>query len=116
MPTAARYHLDLADVLAELDPTRRHVSEIGREVRVALSLAPNRPAVLFDAGRLLLLAAVPAEESPSDTTLRLALVQDCFRQAMEADVAYGSLIYPLVQATMGGRSALLAVTPHTVEA
>ena len=116
VPTAARYHLDLADVLAELDPTRRHVSEIGREVRVALSLAPNRPAVLFDAGRLLLLAAVPAEESPSDTTLRLALVQDCFRQAMEADVAYGSLIYPLVQATMGGRSALLAVTPHTVEA
>jgi len=133
-PTVARYHLDLADVLAELDaPRRRGLAdddepakrEIAREAQVALWLAPNRPAVLFDAGRLLLLAGAPVEESLRDPmttrprsgrTRRFDVVRDCFRRALAADASYGSLVYPLVQATMGGRSALLAVTPRTVGA
>ncbi|KPJ70702.1 MAG: hypothetical protein AMS14_10160 [Planctomycetes bacterium DG_20] len=111
-PTVAQYHLDLADVLAELDPRS---PEVAQQARIALWLAPNTPAVLFDGGRLLLAEAV-ALEPAEERKRQLAAVQDCFRRAMYADPSYGALIYPLVRATMGGQSVLLAVTPRTVAA
>ena len=111
-PTVARYHALLAEVLVELDPA---APEIQRETDVALWLAPKGPATLFAVGRVLLLQTLDATFA-QDKETTFAMIRDCFRGAIYAEPSYADLVYPMVQRVMGGRTALLAVTPRSLRA
>ena len=111
-PTKADYHSDLADTLLELDPRDPAVQ---RETRIALSLAPNQPAILFNTARVLLAQA----RTEADAEAREALLDVClasFRRAIHGDPAYAVVVYPIVRAALPGPRALLAVTPRSIRA
>ena len=77
----------------------------------ALWLAPSKPRMLFNAGKILL----QQSEKPQDEAKR-GLALEYFRRAILVDPSYVDSIYPLVQAVQGSISALSDVTPRTLRA
>jgi hypothetical protein len=84
-----------------------------REAQAALRLAPNKPGVLFTAGKIVLVNTVNRGQSPEESGA-WDFVNDCFRRAIASDETYAERIYSLVQSTLGGADALFAVTPETI--
>ena len=111
-PTKAEYHLFLADIIGERDPAS---PEASLRAETARWLAPNKPAVLYESGRILL-SQVMEHKPLRGNKDALGIVQEQFRRALYADPSYASRIYPLVEMAVGSREALLAVTPRTLGA
>ncbi len=119
-PHIARYHLNLSSVLAQLVAANSaagdgssSTEEAMKEAESAIVLAPGKPAVLFDAGKIFTAESFASGQSdPSGKAMSFAV--SCFRRAMLSDSKYAEKVYALVPAAMGGREALIKVTPKTI--
>ncbi|MBI5118035.1 O-antigen ligase family protein [Candidatus Poribacteria bacterium] len=123
-PTVARYHLALGRVFGELNQTSEQAAH---RAEVGVAFAPNKPAILFDAGQLMLAGNVGRrhglEEDPVD------MARKYFRAALRSDPDYADRVYSFVanggtstfaneigppkRAFAGSDIDLLSVTPKT---
>ncbi|NQU08003.1 MAG: tetratricopeptide repeat protein [Candidatus Abyssubacteria bacterium] len=111
-PTVARYHATLASVTAELEPASTLAL---LRAETAGAFAPNKPGILYNAGRIFL-AQAPAGKRRDKANRAPDMAYEYFRRAMFADPSYSGRIYSLVESTGGGRSDLMSVTPQTISA
>ena len=109
-PTMARYHILLAAITGERERTSR---ESLRQAEVGTTFAPNKPEVLYEAGRIFYTQALRDEFAGIDTDA-LEMTNEYFRKAMSADPKYATYIYPLMRSVSAGHAALLSVTPQTL--
>ena len=115
-PGTARYQIRLAGVLAELaaaNPAGPDAGEARTRTEVALWLSPAKPGILFDAGRVFAARGLALGAGEGDEDLDRSIA--CFREALAADSGYAEKIYPLARNVLGGKEALIRVTPPTVE-
>jgi O-antigen ligase len=118
-PTRAAYRLERSEWLLALararsrddadDPARALAV---REANRAMSLAPNKPGVLYRASTLLMSAAATAS-SPEARTDRLAAAAGGFRRALLAEPSFAGAVYDLLLEAGGTPRALIEATPPT---
>jgi len=121
-PTRAAYRLARSEWLLALarvragDETGESARELAvREASRAMSLAPNKPGVLYGASALLVSAATAAR-SPEVRTDRLAAATGGFRRALVARPGYAGAVYDLLLEVSGTPKALIEATPPTTDA
>jgi len=122
---SAEYHLLMARILAdrpeaEALPARdpRDLADAVRCVRRAFWLAPNRPYVLLEGGKVLLKQALLMRD-PQEQERQLQEVCKHFKRAIFSYPACADEIYAIVRGLMKGPKrtrTLLAVTPPTLRA
>ena len=123
LPVAAKYHLYVAELAAQLmdvatDPADK-AAKAGiarREAELARWLATRKPTILFRTGRIeLRCAEVAVDESVRKSLETEAMAS--FRRAIIGNPSYTAIVYPILLARkIGGESPLLAVTPKTPRA
>ncbi|MEO0249697.1 MAG: O-antigen ligase family protein, partial [candidate division WOR-3 bacterium] len=107
-PTVAEYHVLLTDLLLHVDGGAR---EAIREAEVAGWLAPNKPSVLFQAGKTFLIAGVSGAVTQYTVAESIEKAYMCFRKVLYSDPAYAYRVFELVTAWQGDKADLLAITP-----
>jgi O-antigen ligase len=125
-PAEKRYYLTLAEIACELErekdsgPKPSEPDATGRakypgeqDARTALWLCPNKPGILFRAGKILLVNAFRSGCRPKDTEL-LTFIEDCFRRSIASDPRYTDQIYPLVRSHLHKNDSLFSITPFTI--
>lgn len=120
LPPAAKYHLRIADVSAQLldvlppgDATLAYGQLARHEAALARFLAPRKPLLLFRVGRVYLRCA----DHETDEAAKRSLQADALaslRRSLIGNPYYTGIVYPLLQAyDISAESPLIAVTPRT---
>lgn len=109
-PTRSKYHVLLAGIERELSEDGTGGKE---RAKTALWLAPNKPWILYQVGRVRFLQQVRGEGDVREETVDDVLQQ--FRRAIAADPSYTDDIYPIIEAT-GRYGDLIDATPRTTRA
>ena len=121
LPVSADYHLQMAQVLlaraaaaggTNSPPTARPEGAM-QHARQALWLAPTKPHILFDAGKIAFQSALSIEDEQARSQ-EVEKVHQRFRRAILADPSYAQRIYAIVREVSGGSAALRAVTPRNL--
>ncbi len=108
-PGTALYHLNLASLNARLGDVRAALTEAG----IALRLAPAKPSVLFETGKIFTEGGFTSGV-PADRATAFDFAVHCFRRALRADPEYADRIYAVARTAMGGQESLRLVTPLTL--